>query len=788
VGATAETVTPGGAEDESSAQARVEIGPLPPGAIADPGAAGQAIASAETLEDLLKVVTEAARSLVGAHQGATSRLKEGWQDAITFVSMSEKYEEYSGYSDPPKGLGVLNYVTRQNRSLRLTSEELTAHPDYRGLRDTVGHPPLPDYLAAPLVSRNGSNIGLIQLSDKVDGSVFTQEDENLLVRLAQMASATLEHVEMLERERHLRQEMAEQGRVSRLSADIGIALTSDDSLADKLQRCAKAMVDHLGAAFARVWTLESDELLVLQASAGLYTHLDGPHSRIKVGDFKIGRIAATLEAHLTNDVPNDPHVSDKEWARREGMVAFAGYPLDVGGRCVGVAAAFSRQPFSESVITALGAVSDVVAIGIERERSKSDIEARSVQLRKLADTAAAVNGAASVNNVLEIVNVAAREIVGAHQSVTSLTRGPDWSQAITAVSLSEKYAEWADYAELPDGSGIYAWVCENQQPTRMTQAELEAHPRWRNFGSSVDVHPPMRGWLAVPLTASDGSNLGIIQLSDRVEGEFTADDESILVQLAEIASAGLNRAVLYEDRAQVAQALQMSLLPPVLPTIPGVDLDARYEAGTEAVGGDFYDVFPLRGRSWGIVVGDVRGKGPAAAAMTALARHSTRTASILKRRPSQVLQVVNDALLDNDEPERFCTAAFLKLTPSRSGVAVELASGGHPPIVIARASGETEEIQPTGPLVGLLPSISLKDAQVSLGPDDVLVVYTDGITEARRDGELFGIDRVKELVSNYRQYSADRIAHELVVAAKEYSDQTHDADDAAVVVIKAAGL
>jgi len=736
----------------------------------------------------LRVVTEAAQSLIGTHQAVTSRLQDGWENATTHVSLSDKYGEFRSYDDPPKGLGVLSWVTRSNQPLRLTAEQLMVHLDWRNLQDAPGHPPLPDYLAAPLISRDGRNIGLIQLSDKVDGSDFSESDELVLVTLSQMASSSLEHVELIERERAMRAEIEQQSRAAQLAADVGIALTSDEQLDEKLQRCAKAMVDHLDVAFARVWTIESDDVLVLRSSAGLYTHLDGGHSRIPVGQFKIGRIASSVQPHLTNDVPNDPHVSDQEWAKREGMVSFAGYPLAVGGDCVGVAAAFARRPLSDSVLIALGSIADVIAIGIERERGKAKAEAHSRQLRQLAQVAAEVNGAADVNTILDIVNRRAREILGANQSVTSLTRGPDWSQAITAVSLSDPYDAWADYADLPDGSGIYAWVCETKQPVRMTQEELEAHPRWRGFGAAADRHPPMRGWMAVPLTGSDGSNLGLIQLSDRNEGDFTEDDESIAVQLAEIASAGLTRAVLYEDRARVAQALQKSLLPPSLPEIPGVELAARYQPGTEAVGGDFYDVFPLRGRSWGVLIGDVRGKGPAAAAMTALARHSTRTASILKRRPSQVLQVVNDALLDNDEPERFCTAAFMRLTPYRHGLAIELASGGHPPLVVARFGGGVECHGPTGPLVGLLPAISLSDEKIELAPGDVLVAYTDGITEARHRGELFGMERVMEVVAAYRDQSADAIAGALVKAASEFADVTHDADDAAVVVVKASGL
>src|SRR6185295_8991204 len=141
------------------------------------------------------------------------------------------------------------------------------------------------------------------------------------------------------------------------------------SLASVLQQCAEALVTHLGAAFARVWTLNEPEgVLELQASAGLYTHLSGPHGRVPIGQFKIGRIARDRKPHLTNAVIGDPEVSDQEWAQREGMVAFAGHPLIVDDRVVGVMALFARHTLSDSIISALASVADHVALGVERYR------------------------------------------------------------------------------------------------------------------------------------------------------------------------------------------------------------------------------------------------------------------------------------------------------------------------------------------------------------------------------------------------------------------------------------
>ncbi len=165
-------------------------------------------------------------------------------------------------------------------------------------------------------------------------------------------------------------------RVAALNSAVALALVRGDTLGEILQHCAEALVTHLDAAFARVWTLdERSNVLELQASAGLYTHLDGPHSRVPVGQFKIGLIADERRPHLTNSVVGDPRIGDQEWARREGMVSFAGYPLVVEDRLVGVMAMFARRALPEVVLEAMAVVAHGVALGVVRKRAEDELRA-----------------------------------------------------------------------------------------------------------------------------------------------------------------------------------------------------------------------------------------------------------------------------------------------------------------------------------------------------------------------------------------------------------------------------
>jgi len=162
--------------------------------------------------------------------------------------------------------------------------------------------------------------------------------------------------------------LVERLRLMSFVNEVGVAINEDNTIREILQQCAEAVVHNLDAAFARIWTLnEKENVLELQASAGMYIHIDGSHSGIPVGKFKIGLIAQEHRPHLTNDLINDPHISDKDWAKREGIIAFVGYPLIVKEHLLGVVAMFSRKPHTEFIRMALASAADLIALGIDRK-------------------------------------------------------------------------------------------------------------------------------------------------------------------------------------------------------------------------------------------------------------------------------------------------------------------------------------------------------------------------------------------------------------------------------------
>jgi GAF domain-containing protein len=140
--------------------------------------------------------------------------------------------------------------------------------------------------------------------------------------------------------------------------------------------------------------------------------------------------------------------------------------------------------------------------------------------------------AQAANQVLILAAELARELVGAHQSAIAIIVQGDWSTVRKVFSLSEKYLAWKDYNTPATGYGSHNWAIQQKDVIRLTQAELEAHPEWRHFGTEAGKHPPMRGWMAVPLIDKEGTNWGLFQLSDKYEGEFSVEDEKHFVKLA----------------------------------------------------------------------------------------------------------------------------------------------------------------------------------------------------------------------------------------------------------------
>lgn len=215
--------------------------------------------------------------------------------------------------------------------------------------------------------------------------------------------------------------LAERARIATLGAEIGKALTQATDLQATLQRCLETMVRQTGTAFGRIWTVSGSDpqLLELQASAGLHTHIDGSHRFKRVGELKVGIIASERQPILTNRVAGDPLFTDQEWVVREKIIGFAGYPLVVQDRLVGVVAFFSQVPLSDTVQTTIGSVADMIAVGIERLRSQQALQTALHDTAESRDKIDAILASVAdglivtdLQNRVVLINQAAEQMLG----------------------------------------------------------------------------------------------------------------------------------------------------------------------------------------------------------------------------------------------------------------------------------------------------------------------------------------------------------------------------------------
>jgi PAS domain S-box-containing protein len=190
----------------------------------------------------------------------------------------------------------------------------------------------------------------------------------------------------------------------------------------------------------------------------------------------------------------------------------------------------------------------VVALDVSAQtKAEKDVQDYLFTLQRAADATQAITWHHTLQGTMQEVADQARGVIGTHQAAVSFTHGSSWAQSINALSLSDKYAAYRSLTDPMEGTGIYTVVCENNRPMRLTQDELEAQPGWRGFVSHADKRPTLRGWLAIPLTGRDGKNIGLLQLSDKYDGEFTQQDEYVATELAQLASIAIENSQLLEE-------------------------------------------------------------------------------------------------------------------------------------------------------------------------------------------------------------------------------------------------
>jgi sigma-B regulation protein RsbU (phosphoserine phosphatase) len=357
--------------------------------------------------------------------------------------------------------------------------------------------------------------------------------------------------------------------------------------------------------------------------------------------------------------------------------------------------------------------------------------------------------------------------------------------------LSDKVALKACYGlpatrEVPRKDSVAALAVFQDDP--MVVPDVAADPRLAAKEPARQLG--IRFFAAAPMITPDGQRLGSINIMDTSPRDLQDSDAAVLADLAAAATEQVQlrasamraarlehdlRAQVEADRAQLesfAGTLQATLLPPELPAVPGVRLAAHYHPfSSRDVGGDFYDVFPITDGRWVFVLGDVSGKGAEAAAVTSLIRYALRAAAFCDPEPISVLDQLNDVLMLDpaDSAVRFCTLMYGLIEPRGTpGARVAIGTGGHPPALLRRADGRVQSVRPArGMLVGAFADARFGETAVVLLPGDTLLLYTDGLADARTGtGAFFEEDGVIAALRECREGSAEAVVASLADIVK----------------------
>ena len=355
------------------------------------------------------------------------------------------------------------------------------------------------------------------------------------------------------------------------------------------------------------------------------------------------------------------------------------------------------------------------ALRAEREELAQRLDERYAaearKLRKLADAALAINSTQALSEMLRVINESAAEVTGARSADAILDDG------------SQPGSERSPLHELVWRAGA--------RPLRMAAKEVEAALASYGALDIVAGHPALEGWLAVPLIGRTGRRLGIIQVADKIDGDFTESDEVVLLQLAQLAAVAIENAERYEIEHSVAEDLQRVLLPRTLPTVPGVTAAARYQPkarGTQ-VGGDWYDAVPLADGRVVLTIGDVMGRGTRAAAVMGQLRTALHAYALQDLPPAVAMRSV-DTLLQDVSEGSMATAIYLVLDPVTGRI--ETVSAGHPPPLLVGPDGNASflSFDPHTPLGVLEAGVYTASVETVL-PGSTLLLFTDGLIEDR---------------------------------------------------------
>lgn len=753
------------------------------------------LASSATQIEAAAAILDVGRTLSGATGGSIRLLSDDGRtlDLVRAEGISERFVGRLGESIAISSqlACAQAYRTRQPVALRSRDEIFANLPATLRL---IGDVPIEAFVTLPLC-HEAVAFGVITLSFS-DAAQLIHAETSIVTTLVRQSAQALARARLHEAEQR-----------ARTSLEHLQAATAGLSQAATMREVAAVAVTHsvaaLGAARGTLSLLSEDGRTVeIVASHGYDNdHIEPwrPYSvdtdapdllALCVGAPRLFNSAEEIGNHCPWVGPNIDASGDQAWAA---------LPLASSTRTFGVLVLGLREwrRVTRTERMLMTTIADQTGMALERARLHMLVEQSG---RRAAFVNIAIGGIDSAQGERERAAILAQVLVPdlADYASVELNR-PDGARVVAAVAhhdplmITPLHAHRQRSVRNGDASRGLARAMHTMRPELLshTTPGLIAAQMDDAGGPGVLRRLEPTSCIFMPLVAAGRSTGGLLLARCGGREPLSEADLATAQELATHAALALENARLYEEEHHIAQTLQRSLLPGVLPEVDGIQLAASYlPAGdVNEVGGDFFDVFATSG-GWIAMVGDVCGKGPEAAKLTALCRYTIRAATLVDddAPPSGLVALLNRAILANSPDLDFCTIAVVRFRHAGPGIVQATCSvAAHPPILVARSNGRVDSITSFGGLVGVSPDTTYGDVDVELGAGDSLLLYTDGLTEARaRRGHFFGESRLSRLLVDSLCASATDTIEAIERELAAFQDGAPLRDDVAVLAVRVA--
>jgi GAF domain-containing protein/two-component sensor histidine kinase len=436
-------------------------------------------------------------------------------------------------------------------------EAAALDPEHLGLLRALG---LASYVVVPLRAR-GRTFGALSLVHAESGRKYSGEDVAFIEELARRASLSVDNALLFQEQVEARNVQERNSRHALLVADIGVALSQSDAAPAALQRCAEALVQHLGAASSRIWTWNvRREALELRASAGMSTQLDGPEASISIGDLDIGRIAREGRPHVSNDVQQDSwRLGNPDWARQEGLVAFAGYPLVVEGKVIGVLALFARQPLPDDTLAVLASVAHSIAVGMERIEAARRAKEERDTLEIVNQVGLALAGELQHEKLVQAITTYATRLAGAAFGAFFYKTTDIGGESYTLYNVAGVPLEVFEHSGMARNPQLFAATFGRERMVRVDDLRKDPRPGLAPPGGYLTMGDlPIASYLAAQVRSSSGKVIGGLFFGHPEPAVFTERSELLVSGVAAQAGTAMDNARLFREAERLISELDKS--------------------------------------------------------------------------------------------------------------------------------------------------------------------------------------------------------------------------------------